>query len=101
MVSCHDWAPLLKRRCDRKLYHNFIRVLCNANTSEGFRPMKDVSLPEFNLEGYPKYKLGPPRHGLAPTNRTILAFFAGAAHGDIRSVLFEHWKGKRRPSSSL
>lgn len=79
---------------DPKFYQNFIRVLCNANTSEGFKPIRDVSLPEFNLKGYPIFNLGPPRHGLAPSKRTILAFFAGEAHGDIRSILFQHWKDK-------
>jgi xylogalacturonan beta-1,3-xylosyltransferase len=71
-----------------------MRVLCNANTSEGFIPTRDISLPEYNLKGYPEYKLGPPRLSLPPSKRTILAFFAGAAHGDIRSMLFEHWKNK-------
>ncbi|XP_042986646.1 probable glycosyltransferase At5g20260 isoform X2 [Carya illinoinensis] len=93
MVSCHDWAPLIDRH-DHKLYKNFIRVLCNANTSEGFKPMRDVSLPEFNLKGHPLYNLGPTRYGVAPSERTILAFFAGAAHGDIRDILFLHWKEK-------
>ncbi|XP_075664593.1 putative glycosyltransferase At5g20260 [Castanea sativa] len=93
MVSCHDWAPLLVTEVP-KFYQNFIRVLCNANTSEGFKPIRDVSLPEYNLKGYPIFNLGPPRHGLAPSKRTILAFFAGAAHGDIRSILFQHWKDK-------
>lgn len=93
MVSCHDWAPWLVTE-DPKFYQNFIRVLCNANTSEGFKPIRDVSLPEFNLKGYPIFNLGPPRHGLPPSKRTILAFFAGGAHGDIRSILFQHWKDK-------
>jgi xylogalacturonan beta-1,3-xylosyltransferase len=86
-------APLIVRY-DPKLYQNFIRVLCNANTSEGFKPIRDVSLPEFNLKGHHNPNLGPPRLSLPPTNRTILAFFAGAAHGNIRKMLFEHWKDK-------
>ena len=69
-------------------------MLCNANTSEGFIPTRDVSLPEFNLKGYPEYSLGPQRIGLPPSKRTILAFFSGAAHGDIRKRLFEYWKDK-------
>ncbi|KAF4350246.1 hypothetical protein G4B88_020459 [Cannabis sativa] len=91
MVSCHDWAPEIIRD-DPKYFNNFIRVLCNANVSEGFQPMRDVSLPEYNLPM--NHKLGPPPLGQSPTNRKILAFFAGGAHGDIRKYLFEHWKDK-------
>lgn len=68
-----------------------IRVLCNANTSEGFVPAKDVSYPEINLQGGEVTGLlgGPP-----PSQRPILAFFAGGGHGYVRPVLMEHWKEK-------
>lgn len=74
------------------LYRNFIRVLCNANSSEGFKPARDVSLPEFKL---PRGKLEP-EHILQPcdNNRSILAFFAGGSHGSVRKILFKHWKEK-------
>ncbi|XP_062084196.1 probable glycosyltransferase At5g20260 isoform X2 [Humulus lupulus] len=90
-VSCHDWASLITRDHHEDLYKNFMKVLCNANTSEGFKPTRDVSIPEFNLKAF---ELGPPHLGQPPDKRPILAFFAGAAHGDIRSKLFEHWKEK-------
>lgn len=72
-----------------KLFEKFIRGLCNANTSEGFRPNVDVSIPEIYL---PKGKLGPSFLGKSPRIRSILAFFAGRSHGDIRKILFKHWK---------
>ncbi|XVE63673.1 hypothetical protein DITRI_Ditri07aG0038500 [Diplodiscus trichospermus] len=90
MVSCHDWAPEVSH-ANPELFKQFIRVLCNANTSEGFRPKIDVSLPEIYL---PFGKLGPPNLSQGPDKRPTLAFFAGSAHGYIRKVLLDHWKDK-------
>lgn len=70
---------------------NSIRVLCNANTSEKFSPVKDVSFPEINLQtGRLTGLIGGP----SPSRRSILAFFAGGVHGPIRPVLLEHWENK-------
>lgn len=76
-----------------ELFKYFIRVLCNANTSEGFQPNRDVSIPEVYL---PVGKLGPPNMGQHLSNRPILAFFAGGAHGKIRKTLLKRWKKKDR-----
>ncbi|TQD89737.1 hypothetical protein C1H46_024731 [Malus baccata] len=90
MLSCHDWGPSTSAYVPH-LYQNSIRVLCNANTSEGFNPSKDVSFPEIHLRtGETKGLLG----GLSPSRRSILAFFAGRLHGHIRYLLLNEWKEK-------
>lgn len=68
-----------------------IRVLCNANTTEGYVPWKDASLPEINLVGgnIPAQLGGP-----SAQDRQHLAFFAGHDHGPVRPHLFKHWEGK-------
>ncbi|KAI3941855.1 hypothetical protein MKW92_019796 [Papaver armeniacum] len=92
MVSCHDRGPQISTAFPRELFKNLIRVLCNANTSEGFHPIRDATLPEVNLN---HGELGHPQLGIRPaTNRPILALFAGRAHGFGRSELFRYWKGK-------
>ncbi|EOY29436.1 Exostosin family protein [Theobroma cacao] len=92
MLACHDWGPHASQG-NSHLYTNSIRVLCNANTSEGFNPQKDVSLPEIHLNGgflSPKL-LHPP---LPNVSRPHLSFFAGGLHGPIRPFLLQHWKGR-------
>ncbi|KAK7282204.1 hypothetical protein RIF29_10812 [Crotalaria pallida] len=90
MLTCHDWGPYASASV-ANLYNNSIRVLCNANTSEGFNPSKDVSIPEINLlTGKITGILG----GYPASRRTTLAFFAGGLHGDIRYQLLTVWKNK-------
>ncbi|CAK8568599.1 unnamed protein product [Lathyrus sativus] len=92
MLACHDWGPIATEG-NAFLYNTSIRVLCNANTSEGFNPLKDVSLPEIYLYGgevSPKLLTPPPDS--AP--RQYLAFFAGGLHGPIRPILLQYWKNK-------
>ncbi|XP_059432362.1 probable glycosyltransferase At5g03795 [Corylus avellana] len=90
MLSCHDWGPRVSSFVPH-LFHRSIRVLCNANTSEGFNPSKDASLPEINLlTGKTTGLVG----GLSPSRRSVLAFFAGRLHGHIRYLLLEQWKNK-------
>lgn len=76
---------------DPRLFKNFIRVLCNANSSEGFKPERDVSMPEV----YIRYgALSQSQKNRPPNNRSILAFFAGGEHGDVRKILFKYWEQK-------
>eukprot|EP00253_Pinus_taeda_P009943 PITA_09943 len=90
MLSCHDWGPIASE-ANPFLYNNSIRVLCNANTSEGFNPRKDAALPEMNLRNG---LMGGLSDGLSALERPILAFFAGGNHGSVRPTLFKHWKDK-------
>ncbi|KAL6226274.1 hypothetical protein ACLB2K_000237 [Fragaria x ananassa] len=92
LTEMYSQAPGVTKD-DPELYENFMRVLCNANTSEGFKPMRDISVPEYNI--LDKEKLNSFTLGQPPSNRSILGFFAGGkAHGDIRPLLFEHWENK-------
>ncbi|XP_042475475.1 probable glycosyltransferase At5g03795 [Macadamia integrifolia] len=89
MLSCHDWGPMSSTFVPN-MFKNSIRVLCNANTSEGFNPTKDAALPEIHLKtGFMKGIGGP-----SPSRRPILGFFAGGMHGPVRPVLLQHWKNK-------
>ncbi|XP_031482428.1 probable glycosyltransferase At5g20260 [Nymphaea colorata] len=89
MLSCHDWAPYAT--IGRPVFKNLIRVLCNANSSEGFFPTRDAPLPEFNMG----HKLPVPVVDPSPLSaKTMLAFFAGGNHGVVRKILFKEWKDK-------
>ncbi|XP_054801574.1 probable glycosyltransferase At5g03795 [Prosopis cineraria] len=89
-LACHDWGPETSFSIPY-LHKNSIRALCNANTSEGFNPAKDVSIPEINLQtGSLNGFIGGP----SASRRPILAFFAGGVHGPVRPVLLEHWENK-------
>ncbi|KAK4802386.1 hypothetical protein SAY86_000589 [Trapa natans] len=98
MLACHDWGPHASKG-NWHLYNTSTRVLCNANTSEGFNPKKDVSLPEIHLldGNIPASLLSPPL--AAP--RPHLAFFAGGLHGPIRPVLLRHWRSESRHDPDL
>ncbi|WOL14712.1 putative glycosyltransferase isoform X1 [Canna indica] len=90
MLSCHDWGPYVSKVVPH-LYNNSIRALCNANTTEGFNPSKDVSLPEINIKtDTVRDMMGGP----SASSRSILAFFAGGLHGPVWPLLLEAWKDK-------
>ncbi|XP_039015982.1 probable glycosyltransferase At5g03795 [Hibiscus syriacus] len=90
IVACHDWGPLASFSLPYLVW-NSIQALCNANTSERLKPVKDVSIPEINLLND---KLTGLIGGPSASQRSILAFFAGGVQGPIRPVLLEHWEGK-------
>ncbi|XP_074580637.1 putative glycosyltransferase At5g03795 [Curcuma longa] len=92
LVACHDWATYTTK-LHEELRRNAIKVVCNADVSEGiFLRGKDVSLPETYV------KMPKDLHGFVggkpASQRPIFAFFAGQMHGRVRPVLVEHWKGK-------
>ncbi|KAI3471997.1 hypothetical protein Pfo_028685 [Paulownia fortunei] len=90
ILGCHDWTPTISHGVPY-LFKNSIRVLCNANTSEGFKPSIDVSMPEIYLPDGTMDGLigGPP-----PSERSVLVFYAGGIHGYIRQMLMDQWKNK-------
>ncbi|KAK1425996.1 hypothetical protein QVD17_14663 [Tagetes erecta] len=89
LVACHDWAT----DETRKSMDTCIRALCNSDVGkEHFELGKDVSLPETYVRSpqNPLRELG----GKPPSQRSILAFFAGQMHGDVRPILLQHWENK-------
>lgn len=66
-----------------------IRALCNADIGVGFTIGKDVSLPETYIRSArdPLKSQG----GNPPSQRYILAFFAGNMHGYVRPILLNYW----------
>ncbi|KAL3650806.1 hypothetical protein CASFOL_007209 [Castilleja foliolosa] len=88
LVACHDWAPAETGHT----MPNSIRALCNSDIKEGFKFGKDVSLPETFVRSpqHPLRQLG----GKPPSQRRVLAFFAGSMHGYLRPVLLNHWENK-------
>jgi hypothetical protein len=71
---------------------NCIRVLCNSNVAKGFKIGKDTTLPVTYIRSVenPLKELG----GKSPSERPILAFFAGNMHGYLRPILLEYWENK-------
>lgn len=71
---------------------NCIRSLCNSNLASGFKIGKDTTLPATYIRSAenPIKDLG----GNPPSERPILAFFAGGMHGNLRPILLQHWLNK-------
>lgn len=88
LVACHDWAPAETRGQMDKC----IRALCNADMKAGFVLGKDVSLPETLVHSPQNLLRG--LGGNPPSQRSILAFFAGNMHGYVRPILLQHWENK-------
>nr|GMC63479.1 probable glycosyltransferase At3g07620 [Ipomoea batatas] len=88
LVACHDWAPYETRHH----MEHCIKALCNADVTAGFKIGRDVSLPETYIRSQrnPLRDLG----GKPPSQRRILAFYAGNLHGYLRPILLEHWKDR-------
>ncbi|XP_022731392.1 probable glycosyltransferase At5g25310 [Durio zibethinus] len=88
LVACHDWAPYETRHH----MEHCIKALCNADVTVGFKLGRDVSLPETYVRSArnPLRDLG----GKPPSQRHILAFYAGSMHGYLRPILLKYWKEK-------
>ncbi|XP_059432835.1 probable glycosyltransferase At5g03795 isoform X2 [Corylus avellana] len=88
LVACHDWAPYETRHH----MEHCIKALCNADVTAGFKIGRDVSLPETYVRAarHPLRDLG----GKPPSQRHILAFYAGNMHGYLRPILLKYWKDK-------
>nr|XP_017218429.1 PREDICTED: probable glycosyltransferase At5g03795 [Daucus carota subsp. sativus] len=88
LVACHDWAPYETRHH----MEHCIKALCNTDVTEGFKIGTDVSLPETYVRSArnPQRDLG----GKPPSQRHVLAFYAGNMHGYLRPILLKHWKDK-------
>ncbi|XP_059635918.1 uncharacterized protein LOC132278115 [Cornus florida] len=81
LVACHDWAPYETRHHMERC----MKALCNADVTAGFKIGRDVSLPETYVRSArnPLRDLG----GKPPSERHILAFYAGNMHGYLRPIL--------------
>ncbi|XP_056865556.1 probable glycosyltransferase At3g07620 isoform X1 [Raphanus sativus] len=88
LVACHDWGNKLTK----KHMSNSVRALCNSNVAQGFRIGIDTALPVTYIrsaESPIEYRGGKP-----PSERKILAFFAGSMHGYLRPILVQLWENK-------
>ncbi|XP_074273778.1 putative glycosyltransferase At3g07620 [Silene latifolia] len=88
LVACHDWGP----RITRTHMSNCIRALCNTNVARGFSIGKDVAVPVTYVRSgnEPTRDIG----GKPPSERDILAFFAGQMHGYVRPLLLKYWENR-------
>lgn len=88
LVACHDWAYHITRQPMK----DCIRSLCNSNVAKGFQIGKDTTLPVTYIHSM----MDPLRRfvGKPPSERSILAFFAGSMHGYLRPILLKHWENK-------
>ncbi|KAI3443738.1 hypothetical protein Pfo_000403 [Paulownia fortunei] len=86
LVACHDWAPYETRHH----MEHCIKALCNADVTMGFKIGRDVSFPEAYIRSArnPLRDLG----GKPPSQRHVLAFYAGNMHGYVRPILLKYWR---------
>ncbi|THG06688.1 hypothetical protein TEA_023405 [Camellia sinensis var. sinensis] len=90
MLSCHDWQ--LRQH---GMFHNY------TSPQSGYSAMQTPlstsiqrKMHHFQKSTSKLVKSGRLTGVLPPSNGTVLSFFAGGAHGRIRSTFLKHWKEK-------
>ncbi|KAK2397884.1 putative glycosyltransferase [Trifolium repens] len=96
--NCIDQTQNKASRITAQPMKNCIRSLCNADVAKGFQIGKDTTLPATYIHSVmnPLIKIA----GKPPSERTILAFFAGGMHGYLRPIQLKHWE-KKEPGMKI
>ncbi|ELU17436.1 hypothetical protein CAPTEDRAFT_228334 [Capitella teleta] len=93
-VCAHDFGPAIVAGSDPFLHKNAIAMVNTADYEHIYYvPHKDISLPPHPSHGKNSLaNIGKGGHGLNPSDRTVLAFYAGNLdRGRIRPSIKDFW----------